>query len=147
MKNRVSVRSSVLFAMITIIAFSLVMNCFLYLKEKNGSYGPYLSLVGSYCIDPSISGQKYLVFDPKGGYCIYTQADGILESGSYTENSPDSHCYTLSSDTNETSQLLLTKDGVYVFQHEEPLTLYPKFSDVLAYIGNWTRPWEASCSN
>ena len=81
--------------------------------------------------------ELYYVFDGEGNYCKYTQKDGLLEEGRYTEDAPRQ--VTLAGNSGTTEKVVLEADGIFCAAYDGELSVlfYPRFSEVPTYIGEW----------
>ena len=128
-KQVVSLPIPAALALLMLLVTSLILNW----GQYNAVQLPApLYIQGSYCTDDGRSGRgEYFIFAKDGIYCRYLQS-AMLEEGSYTEE--QGGIYSLVSDDQRTSQLLLAPSGVYWFHPQGTVVYYEKFSTVLFYF-------------
>ena len=99
--------------------------------------------MGSYGINQTdyLGGNPYLIFDDKGNYCKYTQTDGLLDEGTYTQDTTNQ--YTLLGAAGNTEKIILDEDGLYYISSNgtPSVVFFPRFSNVPTFIGSWTASW------
>ena len=101
------------------------------------------TLMGSYGSNqPDHLGENpYLIFDDKGNYCKYTQTDGLLDEGRYTQDATNQ--YTLLGAAGSVEKIILEEDGLYhiSFNGTPSVVFFPRFSNIPTFIGSWTASW------
>ncbi len=133
MKRSVSVSRVLLWVLIGALVLSVLGNVAQYYAAT--PHKPILS--GTYTMDAADS--RYLVFDNKGHFCLYTQTDGLLMEGNYT--GAQQELYHLDSTSGSRGSVLLTEDGVYYAGADGDLAWFRRTSDIPVFAGNWAEAW------
>ena len=140
MKKKISINPIIFFILITLLIVSLAINIY-YVSALNKDASH--TLVGSYGMNQSdtTGTNPYLVFDNLGNYCKYSQQEGVLEEGRYTQDTDKQ--FSLLGTTGETSKIILQEDGLYYISlSDEPLvTFFPRFYDIPIFIGEWAKEY------
>ncbi len=134
--KKITIYVSVFWMLVALLLVSLFANVILFDRSASQKVPP---LAGSYCTNTAASDGVYLVFDHYGNYCKYTQAQGLLEEGTYEQVNHNQ--YILTGSTGICSSLLLTHDGVYCASTDASLVYFPRFSDIPTFVGNWREDW------
>ena len=123
---------------------SLAWNVFFYGRI----YGPLPHLRGTYCTDASTGLGTYLIFDGEGRFCRYTQQEGVLDDGTCEDLGEGR--YALRSGEGRGFCVLQNRDGVYLFDGEEPyISFFPKLKefgepyllfDIPGQYPDWLKP-------
>lgn len=119
---------------ITIVAlalsllFSVALNVYLY---YNSHIQKTESVVGTYITGDDKDYFEYLVLDENHEYMKYTQKNGLIEKGSYTQEKEYILCKPLE-DTDE--YRIVYQEGFVVAYEDNSLVIYRKDSDVPTYI-------------
>ena len=140
MKKKISINAITLLVLVIGLVMSLCANV-LQFAAANGEKLPILT--GSYGHNQiDVEGKNpYLVFDSKGNYCKYSQTDGLLDEGKYTQNTANQ--YSLTGDSGNTEEIILEENGLYYISSSDVLSVvfFPRFSDVPTFIGQWAESW------
>ena len=130
-------------AIAVLLCLCLVSLCANALQFQAAHQESVLALMGSYGENRSDFNGKnpYLVFDDEGNFCQYTQTDGLLDEGTYTQDTPTQ--YTLSGTSGHAARIILVEDGLYyTANHSKHIAVfYPRFSHTPMFIGSWTETW------
>lgn len=140
LKKNVSISLPLLWILIGSLLVSIFGNISQFKKANDEKS---LKLEGSYCVDASAPGlsMPYLVFDDEGHYCKYTQTEGLLDEGVYTQDSPQQ--YHLVGKSGFSELIILEEDGVYYISDSEGLSsmFLSRFSDVLVFFSGSSPSW------
>ena len=136
MKKKISINLIGVIVLIIALIVSLSANILQFAKIPP-------TLMGSYGLNQTdyLGENPYLIFDDKGNYCKYTQADGLLDKGTYTQDTTNQ--YTLIGDTGNTEKIILEEDGLYYISSNgtPSVVFFPRFSNVPTFIGSWAKSW------
>lgn len=140
MKKKISINAIMLFVLVIGLVVSLCTNV-LQFAAANDEKLP--TLTGSYGHNQTDfkGNNPYLVFDGKGNYCKYSQSDGLLDEGKYTQNTANQ--YFLTGASGNTEEIILEENGLYYITSNGVLSavFFPRFSDVPTFIGQWAESW------
>lgn len=136
MKKQITIPQTALLVLIIGLLISLILNGLQY----GQSTSPVLALQGAYSTDANTSNSRYLAFDPYGYFCLYSQEEGILEEGNYTQYAEN--LYELDSISGHHGSILLTDRGVYYSSENGILEFYSRFNDIPVFVGDWAEDWD-----